>query len=297
MPAFAPRSMLFVPANDALRAPKALHSGADAVIFDLEDAVADAEKVGARAKALEMLSLPRNCCAYVRVNAVATRFCFEDLMAVVCPELDGVMLPMVESPADLATVDWLLKQLEHRNGMAEGTVDLLPIIESAAGLMNIAAIVAAPTRVRRVCFGAGDFTLDIGMTWTPGEDELLLARAQIVAASRAAGLKAPIDSVYLWTKDAAGMDAAARRSLALGFAGKLCIHPSQVRAVNQHCAPSEAERTQALRIVEAFDRAEAAGVAAIMVDGALVDYPIAEKARRLLARGTSRSEQGLPGDA
>ncbi|HUB48961.1 MAG TPA: aldolase/citrate lyase family protein, partial [Acetobacteraceae bacterium] len=160
------RSLLFAPGNHARRVEKALSLDADAVILDLEDAVATAEKAATRAAITAALQQPRRGLLYVRTNAVDTDFCYGDLVAVVQRGLDGLILPKVETATGLATIDWLLTQLERDRGLRPGDIDLIPIIETARGLQQIDAILAAGTRVRRVAFGAGDFTLDVNMTWT-----------------------------------------------------------------------------------------------------------------------------------
>jgi citrate lyase subunit beta/citryl-CoA lyase len=304
MPAaeFVPlRSFLFSPANHARRVAKALGSAADAVILDLEDAVAAAEKSAARAAAAAALAQPRRARCYVRVNAIATPWCFGDLAAVVRAGLDGIVLPKIESAADLRAVDWAISNLEREQGLAPGAVDLMPIVETAAGLARLDRILAArslkdspgPWRVRRIAFGAADFTRDLGMSWTAQEDELLPARVQLVLASRAAGLEAPVDTVWPWLADADGLRRSAETSLRLGFQGRLCIHPDQLAVVNEVFTPQAQELARARRIVEAFEKAEAAGLAAIEVDGSFVDYPIAERARRTLALAAALSARAL----
>jgi hypothetical protein len=141
------RSFLFAPGNHARRVEKALTLDADAVILDLEDAVATAEKPATRETIAAALERPRRGLLYVRVNAVDTEFCYGDLVAIVRPGLDGVILPKVESTAGLATVDWLLAQLERDRGLPPGGIDLIPIIETARGLDRLGAILAAGTRV------------------------------------------------------------------------------------------------------------------------------------------------------
>ena len=148
---------------------------------------------------------------YVRVNAADTEFCYGDLVAVVQPGLDGIILPKAESPATLATIDWVLSQIERERGLKEHAIDLIPIIETARGLRDIDAILASGTRVKRVAFGAGDFTLDVNMIWNRHEAELSHARATIVTASRAAGIEAPLDTVWVDLPDAEGLEASARR--------------------------------------------------------------------------------------
>jgi citrate lyase subunit beta/citryl-CoA lyase len=278
------RSFLFAPGNHARRVEKALSLDADAVILDLEDAVATAEKRATRAAVIAALARQRRPLLYVRVNAVDTEFCYGDLAAIVRPGLDGVILPKVESAAGLATADWLLAQLEREQGLMPRAIDLVPIIETARGLNQIDAILATGTRVKRVAFGAGDFTLDVNMVWSRDEAELAYARAQIVIASRAAGIEAPFDTVWVDLADEEGLEASARSAFGFGFQGKMCIHPNQIAVVNRVFTPGEAEIAFAERVVAAFARAEAEGSAAIQLDGKFVDYPILYRAQRVLEK-------------
>ncbi|MCH8835267.1 MAG: CoA ester lyase, partial [Proteobacteria bacterium] len=157
------RTFLFAPGNHPRRRVKVFEVGADAVILDLEDAVPVAEKVETRGAVTDALKRPRDCPGYVRVNGYGTEFCYGDVLAVAGPWLDGIVLPMVETPAQLQSVDWLLAQIERDRGMAPGTIDLMPIIETGRGLDAVTEIAGAGTRTRRMSFGAADFTLDVGM--------------------------------------------------------------------------------------------------------------------------------------
>lgn len=277
------RSMLFVPSNNERRVDKALGLDADAVILDLEDAVAATEKTGARGAVVAALPKPRRGMCYVRVNAMNTDWCYRDLADTVRPGLDGIILPKVESASQVQTIDWLLGALEREHGIAPGTVDLMPIIESGKGLAAIADICASGGRLRRVVFGAADFTLDMNMVWTRDEAELHHARAAIVTAARAAGLEPPIDTVWARLQDAEGLRTSVETSRRMGFQGRLCIHPDQLPVVHEVFTPSDAEHARAAKIVAAFEAAERAGLASIRVDGEFVDYPIVEKARRTVA--------------
>ena len=285
------RTFLFAPGNHPRRVEKALSLGADAVILDLEDAVAVAEKVATRKTIVEALSKPRTCKGYVRVNAIGTQWCLGDVTEVVRPGVDGIVLPKVESAADLRTIDWLITNLERERGLPPGGIDLMPIIETAAGFSRLDRIFGArslkdyggPWRVKRMTFGAADFTNDVGMTWTAGEEELTPLRINLVVASRAAGIEPPVDTVWVNLKDAAGMRASVERSLRLGFQGRMCIHPDQVKVVNEVFTPSAEEGARAQKIVDAFRAAESSGVASIQVDGAFVDYPVFHRAERILA--------------
>jgi citrate lyase subunit beta/citryl-CoA lyase len=230
------------------------------------------------------LALSRRPLLYVRVNATDTEFCYGDLVAIVRPGLDGIVLPKVESAAALATIDWLLTQLEREQGLVPRAIDLIPIIETARGLDGLDVVLAAGTRVRHVAFGAGDFTLDVNMAWSRTEAELAFARAQIVTASRAAGIEAPFDTVWVDLADEQGLEMSARTALGFGFQGKMCIHPKQIGIVSRVFTPREPEVAYAERVVAAFAEAEAAGSAAIQLDGKFIDYPILYRAQRVLEK-------------
>nr|WP_294544952.1 CoA ester lyase [uncultured Rhodopila sp.] len=279
------RSLLFAPANHARRVEKALTLAADAVILDLEDAVAISEKAEARPLIIEALEKPRVGRLFVRVNALSTEWCYGDIVVAVRPGLDGIVLPKVEHAHELRTADWLIGNLEQARDLPRGTIDLIPIIETAVGVSNLPAICSAGTRVRRLAFGAGDFTLDMGMAWSRDETELLPYRAACVLASRAGGLEPPVDTVWADLRDNEGFVASARKAAALGFQGKLCIHPDQIVPANAAFTPDEAAVARARRIVAAFEKAEADGLASIQLDGQFIDYPIVQRARRVLEQG------------
>ena len=284
------RSFLFAPGNVPRRVEKALTLDADAVILDLEDSVGAAEKAATRAPVAQALVRARRPRAYVRVNAPSTSWCYRDLVETVRPGLDGVMVPKIESAADLHAIDWLLAALEREQGLAEGSLDLMPIIETAAGMQRIDRILQArslrpyraPWRVKRVAFGAADYGHDVGLSPTLDEPELADARARVVLASRAAGLEGPLDSPWFHFKETAAFARALERSRRSGFQGRLCVHPDQIAAVNAAYLPSAEEIAAAERIVAAFRDAESRGAAAIQVDGQMIDYPVAHRAQALL---------------
>ena len=280
MPAY--RSFLFAPGNHARKVMKVFDCGADNVILDLEDAVAKAEKVATRALVVEALKRPRKGGAYIRVNAFTTEFCYGDAVAVVGPGLDGIILPMVESREQIVAFDWLVGSLERERGLPPGGIDIIPIIETGKGIANARAIAAAGTRVKRMAFGAGDYTLDMNMEWTLAESELEHARAEMAVASRAAGLEAPIDTVWVHINDLEGLASSAKRARQLGFQGKMCIYPPQVELVNRAFTPTEKEIAFARRVVAAFEKAEREGSSSIQLDGYFIDYPIVYKAQRTL---------------
>jgi citrate lyase subunit beta/citryl-CoA lyase len=205
-------------------------------------------------------------------------------------KVDGVVLPKVESAADLHAIDWLLAALERERGIAEGSIDLIPMVETAAGVARVDRILQArglrpyraPWRVKRIAFGAADFSLDAGLLPSHEEPELAEARARVVLASRAAGMEGPLDSPWFHLRDMEGFRRALERSRRGGFQGRLCVHPDQVPVANELFTPSADEVARAERIVAAFKEAEARGCAAVEVDGQMVDYPIVYRARALL---------------
>jgi citrate lyase subunit beta/citryl-CoA lyase len=279
------RSLLFAPGNHARRVEKALTLTADAVILDLEDAVAIREKSEARRLVIEAFDKPRTSKLYVRVNAMSTEWCYGDLVMAIRQGLDGIVLPKVEQACELRTADWVIGNLERARDLPARRIDLIPIIETALGFSNLHAICGAETRARRLAFGAGDFTLDMGMEWTRDETELLPHRSACVLASRASGLEPPVDTVWADLRDAEGFAASAKRAAGLGFQGKLCIHPDQIVPANAAFTPDEAAMTRARRVVAAFEKAEADGLASIQLDGQFIDYPIVQRARRVLEQG------------
>lgn len=276
----ANRTYLFAPGNHERRVEKALGLGADVVILDLEDAVAVSEKKSTRGLINKTLEQPRNCAVFVRVNAYDTEFCYGDICSIVSENLDGIVLPKLESLEDLRSIDWLLGNLEQERGLLNGSIDLMPIIETAVGLVNIREIARADTRVKRLAFGGGDYTRDLGMEWTLEEDELLPVRSEMVLASRFGKLEPPVDTVFIHIKEHGAFRSSCSNILGLGFQGKMCIHPDQVPVTNETFTPDAEEVKWSQRVINEFAKAEKAGIASIQIDGYFVDYPIVEKAQR-----------------
>jgi citrate lyase subunit beta / citryl-CoA lyase len=276
------RTFLFAPGNHPRRIEKALSLDADAVILDLEDACPIAEKKATRAVGVAACQRPRRGLGYVRVNATTTEFGYDDIVAVVQKGVDGIILPKLESVDEIRAVEWVITNLERERELPVGGFDVIPIIETAKGMANIRAITAAGTRVKRIAFGAGDFTLDMSIEWSRAETELLPYRSECVLASRAAGIEAPLDTVWVDLKDAEGFMASTRQIKGLGFQGKMCIHPDQVPVANAILSPSPADVEWSRKVAHAFDEAEKAGSASIQLEGKFIDYPIVYRARRVL---------------
>ncbi len=281
------RSFLFAPATDLRKVDKALSLDADAVILDLEDAVAVSEKVRARSLVVDVLSRVKRESVFVRVNGVNTPWVVGDIMAVVGNRPMGVMLPKSECPEEVRRVDWLIGQLEREYNLPAGKIELVPLIESARGVAGACQVASSCERVRRVAFGAVDYTLDMGIRLTPQGNELFYARSQLAVACRSAGLEGPIDTVYVNLKDDEGLREECLRVRELGFSGKLVLHPSQISQVNEVFSPAPSEVEYAARVVRAFDEAEMMGIAAVQMDGKFIDYPVAAWARRILENARS----------
>lgn len=277
------RSYLFAPGNHPRKVEKVFAAGADAVILDLEDAVAIGEKESARSAVVAAMQRPRHAIGYVRINGVDTRWCMGDIETVVGPWLDGIVVPKVESADQLRFVADKIGDAERRLGLAGGAIEVMPLVESALGVESAREIAAAGPRVRRLAFGGGDYTTDLDIVWTAQEQELSYARARLTHASRIAGIEPPVDTVVVQVKDIERFRVSAANGRRAGFAGKLCIHPDQVGPCNEAFSPTEAEIERARRVVGAFEAAEAGGSASIRVEGEFIDYPLVERARRVLA--------------
>ena len=283
------RSFLFTPANHPRRVEKVFQVGADAVILDLEDAVAISEKPAARQDVVNAFSSRPDSATrhYVRVNSIDTPYCEEDIKATVGPWLDGVVLPKVESRACLNELERMLAAAEAEQGLTVGSLDVMPIIETARGVESAKKIATADSRIKRMAFGGGDYTLDLNYEWEADEAVLSYARAKLSHASRLGDLEPPIDTVVLQIKDNDRFLQSARRGKQFGFGGKLCIHPDQIPLTHEVFTPSEAEIAHARAVVAAFEAAEAEGSASIQLDGYFIDYPIVYKSQRILALADS----------
>ena len=274
------RSFLFVPASRPDRFAKALDSGADCIILDLEDAVPPQDKAAARdalanrAAEFTPAQLGRTL---VRINAAGTPWHAGDLQLLaqwVPRGLAGVMIAKAEAPAVLDAAGAILGQ----------QANLVPLIESLEGL-DAAPLIARVPQVSRLAFGHLDFQLDLGMRCSAEEGELAPVRLQLVADSRRARLAPPIDGVTTDTRNADRVSSDALRARAFGFAAKLCIHPDQVAPVNKAFSASPAELEWSRRVVEA---AQANAGKAFNLDGRMVDLPVIRLAERTLQQGLDR---------
>jgi len=281
------RSTLFVPGNRPAWMEKAINYGADCLILDLEDSVPDQEKVAARPlvkvgiKALKAKGQAVN----VRINGFATGLTFDDLEGVLCPELDGVALPKVETVADMKEIDALLTHLEKRMGIPVGAIETPLGCETAKGMRNIYEIATSCPRVKRVTLAAGaggDAARAIGYIWSKDGMETLFLRSKAVLDCRAAGIQYPTISSWWNIKDLEGLERDAHWNRRLGFRGQTVMHPSHVPIVNKVFTPSAEEIAFYQGLIQAMEEAEKKGIAAVTYKGDMVDEAMVKTAREML---------------
>ena len=266
------RSFLFAPGSNENIIKKALNASADTVIIDLEDATAVNEKDRARDIALKISLTDRDKPLYIRINDAKSPFFKKDLELLGCARLDGVVLPKCEDPEDIVKLTQTIK----------GNMDVIPLIESAKGIINLINIGSASKKISRFAFGAIDYTLDINAQYTKSGLELLYPRSYLVLISRVLNLLSPVDTVFPDLNDEAGLINETKHVKELGFFGKLAINPRQVNIINEIFTPTEFEIDEAKKIAQAFLEAEKEGIASIRVDNKFVDYPVYMKSKRII---------------
>lgn len=282
------RSLLFVPADSEKKFAKAKGIGADALILDLEDAVAPARKAEARALVRSWLDdrSARDWSFWVRVNAFDSGLTVEDLVAAVRPGLDGIVLPKANGAADVDRLGHYLDALETAAGVAAGQVKILVVAtETPGAIFSLGSYAPAHPRLAGLTWGAEDLSAAVGATakraadgnWTP---PYLLARSLALFAASSAGV-APIDTLYADFRDADGLAKDCAQARRDGFVGRLAIHPDQVAAINAGFTPSAEDIAHAQRVVDAFAAAGDAGT--VGIDGSMYDIPHLKAARRVLA--------------
>jgi len=282
------RSMLFVPADSERKLAKAEGSRADALILDLEDAVAPSRKAEARMAAAEYIASKATTLAaqlYVRINPLDSGLALQDLAAVVMPGLAGVMLPKTQHADDVRRLGHGLDALEARVGVAAGSVGIVPVATETARAMLTLASWTPHRRLAGITWGAEDLSAAIGATSNRDEDGGPLsplytwAQSMCLCIAAAAGVP-PIDTLHADFRDAAGLAAACRLARRRGFRGRIAIHPDQVDTINVAFTPDEAELDHARRVVEAFAAQPDAGTVAL--DGVMLDLPHLKQARATL---------------
>jgi citrate lyase subunit beta/citryl-CoA lyase len=280
MHVFSYRSMLFVPAADGRKLAKAASSDADALILDWEDGTAALHKDNARRETLAYLSGARgNQPVWVRLNREGSPAFSDDRDALSSAVPDGIVLSKCESAASIVRVASLLNKRQ-----SEHPCMLMPLIETASGLVAAAEIAGALPHIAAIGFGAEDFKAATGVLPGPEETELLYARSSIVVAARAAGVE-PFESPCLEYRDLTAVERAAGRARKLGFSGAMAIHPAQIPAIHRAFMPTSAEIEHARAVASALDSQESGAVG---YNGTMIDEAVVQRARRLLARAGIR---------
>ena len=268
------RSYLYVPGDDPRRIEKALATGADAVVIDLEDSVAPNRKEEARRNAARVLESGPARPVFVRINAPGSELAARDISAVAALHLSGLRLPKVESLESVRLVAETLEELRSEAGIQ-------CLIESALGLELAFEIARSHERVSGISLGEADLAADLGVRDEAG---LLYARSRIVSASRAAGLTGPVQSVYTNVKDLDGLRRSTEEGKNMGFVGRSAIHPSQVPIINEVFMPTEEEVAEAQELLDRLEGEAGSGTGAFLLeDGRFVDRAVVESARRTLA--------------
>jgi citrate lyase subunit beta / citryl-CoA lyase len=281
---FIRRSLLYVPGSSAKMLSKSIDLNADSILIDLEDAVSISEKDMARGNIAEFIPRIQETGkeVVVRVNAMDSLFGVKDLIAVAGMKPNAVIIPKADVLA-VKIADKTLTGLEEHLGLPKGSINIIPLLETAAGIMDAANIAGASPRVNGVQLGAEDLTKELSIKRTPAGDEIAFARQMLVYAACACNIDC-FDTPFTAIKDMGGLEKDAYNSVAIGFTGKTCIHPSHIDIINRVFSISEEETDHARRLVEAFENAVSQGKGACMFEGKMIDTPIAERARKLLVK-------------
>jgi citrate lyase subunit beta/citryl-CoA lyase len=283
------RSLLFAPASRAELMDKAARSTADSLIYDLEDSVAPSAKDAARVNLTQALAAGGPLPVYVRVHHFAAGDTQADLLAIAAagaaPSLAGVVLPKAQRASDVEELSKRLAEVERTTGRAEGTLQIVPMVEDCLGLRNAYELASASPRVSGIVLASaeqGDFILDLGGRWTPQSLALAYPRSRLVCEARAAGLEWIVDGVFMNLKDGEALRRESLIARELGMVGKMAIHPTQLGPIHDVFSPSEQEVEDARSLVEAYEEARAAGRGAITHKGMMVDEANLKLARKVL---------------
>ena len=289
------RSMLFLPGNNPNMLINGNCLGADAVIFDLEDAVAPAEKDAARILVRNTMRYMDfgSCGRIVRINSIDTPYWRKDLDQIMPYKPDLILLPKSGSAADVLAADEYMTTLEEKLGFEPNTVGLMPLIETAMGVENSFAIATATKRIKALFLGAEDLTADLRCKRTKEGREIEYARTRLVVAARAAGVEV-FDTPFTDVNDDEGIVVDAELAKALGFSGKASISPRHVEVINRVFSPTMAEIDYAYEVIEAIRIAKEQGKGAIALRGKMIDAPIVARAERTISMAV---EMGLGREA
>lgn len=280
------RSFLFVPGNKASMLEKAANANADALILDLEDSVPHAEKVAARELVASKIQglIAQGQRVWVRINKSAHLYDLDDILAVVQPGVEGLVISKPYGPEDVHTASSMIAEAESRNNLEVGSVRLIPLLETARAMQLCFEIAQHPRVVGIVGATAknADMARALGFVWTAGGRESDYLKSRVVMAARAAG-KMPIGGIWQQIKDLEGLAASSRLDRQLGMAGELALHPMQVETINSTYTPTSDEVAYYQGMIDALETALAGGRASVMYDGEHIDIAHVKTARDIIA--------------
>jgi citrate lyase beta subunit len=274
-----------MPGDDRRKIEKATTLGVDCICMDMEDGVAITRKTEARAviaQAMQELDFgaAERC---IRINSFGSGFEKFDLAAAVATNPDAVVVPKIESAAQVRSISEHIEMYELSSNMEIGTIRMLVGVETAKGILNLKEIAEADKRLEAIIFGAEDFAASVGATRSPEATEVLYARSAVITACAANELQA-IDMVYIDFRDVDGLRREAEQGARLGFSGKQIIHPNQVEPVQTAFTPSDETLEYAQRVVRAFAASQKEGKGAFALDGKMIDMPLLKNAQKVLDR-------------
>ncbi len=277
------RNMLFLPGNNPNMLINANCLGADAVIFDLEDAVSPTEKDAARLLVRNTMRYMdfSGCETIVRINSVDTEFWKEDLETILPEKPDLILVPKVSVPDDVLKVEEYMNAVEEKYGIEKGTIGIMPLIETALGVENSFLIASCSKRVKALLLGAEDLTADLQCKRTREGNEIEYSRTRLVVAARGAGIEV-YDTPFTDVNDDEGIAADAAKAKSLGFDGKASISPRHLDVINSVFSPSLADIDYAYQVIDAIKLAKEQGKGAIALHGKMIDAPIVARAERTL---------------
>jgi len=279
------RALLYMPGDDRRKIEKATTLGVDCICMDMEDGVAITRKMEARAviaQAMKELDFG-NAERCIRINSFGSGFEKFDLAAAVATNPDTIVVPKVETAAQVRSISEYIELYENSSRMEAGSIHMLVGVETAKGILNLKEIAEADKRLEALIFGAEDFAASVGATRTREATEVLYARSAVVTACAANELQA-IDMVYIDFRDVKGLRLEAEQGARLGFSGKQIIHPNQVAAVQEAFTPSEEAIEYAQRVVKTFAASQKEGKGAFALDGKMIDMPLLKNAQNVLDR-------------
>lgn len=279
------RSHLYAPGNNARLLERVFTTHADAVVLDLEDSVPTTQKSSARdmvVRAIDVHADQPQLSVFARINHPASGLAEDDINAVIRPGLNGVRIPKVENAETVRLVAGWIEEREHEVGIPAGSIAILCLIESAVGVYHALDIAASHPRVLGLAYGAADLTRDLRIMASSSGLETLYVRSHLVFASRLAGVRPPVDTVWTQIDDIDGLERATAQGRALGFFGKSAIHPAQLDVINAAYTPTTDEIQRARAIIEQAERSDRGGSGASHLDGEFIDRAVTRQALDIL---------------